>query len=163
MVLRAAQAKGLAIGAIAGTFTAAAILLGWPESPPLIVSRAIQIDMRGLPLVRTRPVAVSVEPHARPPRQPVAARPADAVPLSVASTSPEPVAETPAVQPVEEPPMLSSRPMTSGANLMGMSRVSVETPESSRQSGALTRAMGTTAGAFRTAGTSVASAFRRVF
>jgi hypothetical protein len=164
MALRAAPAKGLAIGAIAGTFTIAAILLGWPDPAPLLVSRVIPMDVRGLPLVRTRPPALSLEQHSRPARPPVATRPAEAVPLSIAAISPEPAAESPAVRSVEEPPMLSSRSMTTfSANLIRVSRGSVETPEPSRQSGAVTRAMGTTAGAFRTAGTSVASAFRRVF
>jgi hypothetical protein len=40
--------------------------------------------------------------------------------------------------------------------------MSVDAKESPRP-GALTRAMGTTAGAFRTAGTSVAGAFKKVF
>jgi hypothetical protein len=163
MALRAVPAKGLAIGAISGTFVAAAILLGWPESPagpgarvvesaePLIASRALAIDILNLPLARTQPVTLPIE-----------RRSANAVQPSIAADSPEPTPETPAAQSVEEPPLLASRSSAFASDLPRMSGMAVDGNEPSRP-GALTRAMGTTAGAFRTAGSSVAGAFKKVF
>lgn len=178
--LRSATAKGLAIGAIAGTFAAAAILIAWPEptkapdtarldadrATPLVTSRAVPIDLVELPRTRRTATASS---NAAPARVAVhvAARatPAETVPQPTASDTPEPVAQNEADPAIDEEPLLSSRSIALVSEEMRVSTVSVsvETDDPSRRGGALTRAMGTTAGAFRTAGTSVAGAFKKVF
>jgi hypothetical protein len=167
MALRAVPAKGLAIGAIGGTFAAAAILLGWPEAPvgpdartpvapssaPLIASRAITIDIVNLPLAKRQPAT-----------RLLAVRSAEAVPppIPIAVDSQDPMPDTPTARSVEEPPLLVSRSSAFASDLPRLSSMSVDAKEPSRQD-ALTRAMGTTAGAFRTAGSSVAGALKKVF
>ncbi len=163
--LRSATAKGLAIGAIAGTFAAAAILIAWPEPTkapdtatldtdrpaPLITSRAVSIDLVGLPRARRAAIPSSNTAPAQ-------------VAVEIAAT-PEPVAQNQAAPAIDEAPLLSSRSIAWVSEEMRVSSVSlsVETDDPSRRGGALTRAMGTTAGAFRTAGTSVAGALKKVF
>ena len=162
--LREATAKGLAIGAIAGTFAAAAILIAWPEPTkapdtarleadrptPLITSRAVPIDLVELPRTRRAEIASSNTAPAR---------------VAVQVATPEPVAENQATPAIDEEPLLSSRSIALVSQEMRVSSVSVsvETDGPSRRGGALARAMGTTAGALRTAGTSVAGAFKKVF
>jgi hypothetical protein len=179
--LRSATAKGLAIGAIAGTFAAAAMLIAWPEPTkepdtarldadrpaPLITPRAVPIGLVEVP--RTRRAAIRSSKTA--PAQTaihVAARvtmPPEAVPLPTVPAAPEPGARNEAAPAIDEEALLTSRSIAFGSEAMPVSSVSVpvELAESPRRSGALTRAMGTTADAFRTAGTSVVGAFRKVF
>jgi hypothetical protein len=175
--LRSATAKGMAIGAIAGTFAAAAILIAWPEPTkapdtasldadrpaPLITSRAVSIDLVELPRARRAAITSS---NAAPEQVAVQIAPRATAPEIVpAPATPEPVAQNQAAPAITEEPLLTSRSITLASEAMRASRisVSVDTNESSRRGGALTRAMGTTAGAFRTAGTSVAGAFKKVF
>jgi hypothetical protein len=176
--LRSAAAKGLAIGGIAGTFAAAAILIAWPEptkapdtarldadrpTPLLITSRAVPIDLVELPRARRAEIGSS---NTAPARVAVQAAARATAPETVpAPATPEPVAQNQAAPAIDEEPLLSSRSIAMVSEEMRVSSVSVsaETDDSSRRGGALTRAMGTTAGAFRTAGTSVAGAFKKVF
>jgi hypothetical protein len=165
--LRAAAAKGMAIGAIAGTFVAAAILIVWPERTQAPDPPAMDAD-RPAPLITSRPLPID---FVEGPRARRAARgssttaPPPMVVQIVAPATTEPAARSQAAPAIGEEPLLSSRSVALASELMPVSSVSVsvETDESSRRGGVLTRAMGTTAGAFRTAGTSVAGALKKVF
>jgi len=177
--LSSATAKSLAIAAIAGMFAAAAILIAWPEPTqapdtarldadrpaPLITSRAVPIDIVGLPRARLAAIGSSNTGRTRPAIHVVrVTTPAEAVLLPTVRATPEPPAQNEAAPAVGDEPPLPSRSIALAFEPMRVSSVSVaaQTDESSRR-GPLTRAMGTTAGAFRTAGSSVATAFRKVF
>jgi hypothetical protein len=169
-VLRVAAAKGIAIVAIGGTFAAAAILISWPRatrqrvvpsidagpSVALLSSRAISVHVLELPRAISR---LAPEVEATRVRTSVE----KPTPLPDASASFVVSADPSPVRVIDEPPLLASRSSAYGSELIRMSNVPIDRKDPSRQAGALTRAMGTTAGAFRTAGISVAGAFKKVF
>jgi hypothetical protein len=170
MALRAAPAKGLAIVTIAGTFVAAAILLVWPvptKSPggsAPITARAIPIQTLELPRA-TLDITVlpgAVRRHAAAPGA-MRTKSGETVALAAAPAPPAPAPEWQFVTAADERPLLASRSSATTSDLVQMSSVPVDRKEPSRPSGALTRAMGTTADAFRTASSSVAGALRKVF
>jgi hypothetical protein len=170
MALRAAPAKGLAIVTIAGTFVAAAILLVWPvptKSPggsALITARVIPIQMVQLPRA-TRDIAVlprAARRHAAA-HGAMRTKSGATVALAAAPAPRAPAPESQLVPAADERPLLASRSSATASDLVRMSSVPVDRKEPSRPPGALTRAMGTTADAFRTAGSSVAGAFKKVF
>lgn len=176
--MRAAAAKALASGMIAATVVAALILIAWPQRSALpvdqaggrntpIAGRAISVGVVGFPDARLlRSLEPSVRKEAREKtRDPVVARqmPVDIAALGNAASLPDAHARRPGARGVEEHPLLPGRPIACVSELRRVSSVAISNEEPSRRGGALTRAMGTTAGAFRIAGTSVAGALKKVF
>ncbi|MGH9314403.1 MAG: hypothetical protein ACRD1S_14560 [Vicinamibacterales bacterium] len=169
MALRAAAAKGMAIGTIAATVAAALIVIAWPERPTAPVVEAdrpgAQIAAPEIHLRAPSIEAPSIEKRApERARAPVVARaiPVEITALPNAVGSPDAGPDRPGARAVEETPPLASRSIAFVSEPMQVARASIGEVEPPRR-GALTRAMGTAAGAFRTAGTSVAGALKKVF
>jgi hypothetical protein len=167
MALRAITAKGVAVGAIVAVVTSASLLLRLPRRsinpPPALAARALPValvSLSELPL-REWTALESREDVFTPPAQP---RPIPSRTLAVHTSRVQhgrrsAVPATPSFDDTETP-VLASRPIAFvGVDVAVDER---KTGETSR-SGAITKAMGTTGRAFRVAGTSVASAFRKVF
>jgi hypothetical protein len=179
MAMRAAAAKALATGMIAATIVAALILIAWPQRSALpvdqaggrntpIAGRAISVGVIGFPnvgLVRSLEPSVRKEALEKTRDPVVVARqmPVDIAALWNAASSPDAHAARPGARAIEEHPLLPGRPIAFVSELRAVSSMPISNQEPSRRGGALTRAMGTTAGAFRIAGTSVAGALKKVF
>jgi hypothetical protein len=170
MALRAITAKGVAVGAIVAVVTSASLLLRLPRrsaSPPPVLAAhslpVVVVSLPGLPRIEHEPIAPE-------PRADVVT--AVATPELIRSRTLTSVVSAradvrgaevrAATMSVDEAqaPLLASRPIA-----VVLQDASGEEPEMGEVSrpGAITRAMGTTGRAFRVAGTSVASAFRKVF
>jgi hypothetical protein len=165
MALHAITAKGVAVGTIAAVVIASLVLLrilaSHPDHRPVLPARPLVAGLVSVP---------DFEPPERGRQMPPA--PLDRPPAvevigsrTLAASGLTPVPELPPA-PARFPltadparPLLASRPLVIAIDDTQVGPVQTNAP----RAGAITRAMGTTSRAFRVAGTSVASAFRKVF
>jgi hypothetical protein len=161
--LRGTTAKAVALGTIAAVVAAALILRAPSRDVPRtsVSARLIPITILALPRAASRaPMIDSVKPDAPRVRATVARVAAGAIAPEEAPAQ-MPDSSAPNDEP-SEPSPLDSRSMTFVAEPRLVEGAQIVSIDAARR-GAITRALGTTAGAFRTAGSSVAGAFRKVF
>jgi hypothetical protein len=166
MGLRAITAKGVAVGAIVAVLTSASLLLRLPRRPagppPVLVTRALPAVLVSLSRLTLREWTTPES------REDVLALSAKSLIPSRTLTVHTPRAHhaagstLPATRSFDdtEAPLLASRPI---AVVIDDVPADEEKRTTIPRQGAITRAMDTTGRAFRVAGTSVASAFKKVF
>jgi hypothetical protein len=161
MALRAIKAKGVAVGAIGAVLMSASLLLRLPRRSaglaPVLAAHALPtalVPLSGLPLqsrtwIAPEPPEVVLEPAEKPVPFPLLASRTLATALSETRSSDADVA-----------PLVASRPIV--IVLDDVAADEQMAGETTRK-GAVTKAMDSTGRAFRVAGTSVASALKKVF
>jgi hypothetical protein len=160
MALRAITAKGVAVGTIVAVLVSASLLLRLPRRTvtpaPALAARALPAAL--LPLAH---IPVPSRTRIAPETPEVVPEPAEStvpLPLLASRTLATALSETRSADTDVAPPV-ASRPIVVVFAGDADEQMAGETP----RKGAVTRAMDTTGRAFRVAGTSVASAFKKVF
>ena len=168
MAWRAVTAKGVAIAAIVAVLTSASLLLRLPRRsagpPPVLAARALPAVLVSLSELPPREwIALETPEELLKPAEKTLLIPSRTLTIANATRAQDGGGATFSVtrsSVADDEPLIASRPIA--VVLEDVSVDEQQTSESPRQ-GVITKAMGTTSRVFRVAGTSVASAFRKVF